>query len=49
MADFKISRDKEDNEKYFDLLIRMDDIDDDIKSFLKQVLYYLNLITLENN
>ena len=49
MADFKISRDKEDNEKYFDLLIRKDDIDDDIKSFLKQVLYYLNLITLENN
>ena len=49
MADFKISRDKEDNERYFDLLIRMDDIGDDIKSFLKQVLHYLNLITIEKN
>lgn len=47
MADFKISRDKEDNEKYFDLLISLDEENDDIKSFLKQVLHYLNLITLE--
>lgn len=47
MADFKISRDKSDNDKYFDLLIRMEDGEDDIKSFLKQVLHYLNLITLE--
>ena len=49
LADFKISRDKADNEKYFDMLIRMDDVEDDIKSFLKQVLHYLNLITLEKN
>ncbi len=47
MADYKISRDKADNEKYFDLLIRMDDSTDDVKAFLKQVLYYLNLITFE--
>lgn len=49
MADFKIARDKDDNKKYFDLLIRMDEDSDDIKSFLKQVLHYLNLITIEKN
>ena len=47
IADFKISRDKDDNEKYFDLLIRIDDGNDGLIYFLKQVLHYMNLITLE--
>lgn len=48
MADFKIARDIADNENYFDLLIKLDEDNTDVKSFLKQILHYLNLINLKN-
>ena len=47
LADFKIARDKDDNEKYFDFLINIDDEEFSTLSFLKQTLHYLDLINLE--
>lgn len=47
LADFKIARDKNDNEKYFDFLIKLEDEDFSVLSFLKQTLHYLDLINLE--
>lgn len=48
LADFKIARDKDDNERYFDFLIKLGDDEFSVLAFLKQTLHYLDLINLEN-